>query len=67
MGSLCSKSRACPLTLKVDDLSMATVHTNVGPDQCLVGDISLNRKRSPSSGSRKCPHVRQMALLVNGD
>ena len=51
MGSLCSKSRACPLTLKVDDLSMATVHTNVGPDQCPVGDISLNRKRSPSSGS----------------
>lgn len=39
------------LALKVDDLSMATVHTNVGPDQCPVGDISLNRKRSPSSGS----------------
>lgn len=39
------------LTLKVDDLSMAAVLPTWAPRQRPVGYISLNRKRSPGSGS----------------
>lgn len=37
--------------LKVDDLSMATVHTNVAPTSVQWGTSAWNRKRSPSPGS----------------
>lgn len=39
------------LTLEVDDVSVAAADAHMGPAPALVGDISLNRKRSPGSGS----------------